>query len=95
MNYPNYHNIADIRQVVQTYDIQTPVENVKEQSVYFDGSIRIAKKDVSKHMRAGAKDTVCVFYLEDGSILIMEQGLAKERLKDEYGEIIRSKRNKN
>ena len=35
------------------------------------------------------------FYLEDGSILIMEQGLAKERLKDEYGEIIRSKRNKN
>lgn len=95
MNYPNYHNIADIRQVVRTYDIQTPVENVKEQSVYFDGSIRIAKKDVSKHMRAGAKDTVCVFYLEDGSILIMEQGLAKERLKDEYGEIIRSKRNKN
>ena len=61
MNYPNYHNIADIRQVVRTYDIQTPVENVKEQSVYFDGSIRIAKKDVSKHMRAGAKDTVCVF----------------------------------
>lgn len=95
MNYPNYHNIADIRQVVRTYDIQTPVENVKEQSVYFDGSIRISKKDVSKHMRAGAKDTVCVFYLEDGSILIMEQGLAKERLKDEYGEIIRSKRNKN
>lgn len=95
MNYPNYHNTADIRQVVRTYDIQTPVENVKEQSVYFDGSIRIAKKDVSKHMRAGAKDTVCVFYLEDGSILIMEQGLAKERLKDEYGEIIRSKRNKN
>lgn len=95
MNYPNYHNIADIRQVVRTYDIQTPVENVKEQSVYFDGSIRIAKKDVSKHMNAGAKDTVCVFYLEDGSILIMEQGLAKERLKDEYGEIIRSKRNKN
>lgn len=95
MNYPNYHNIADIRQVVRTYDIQTPVENVKEQSVYFDGSIRIAKKDVSKHIRAGAKDTVCVFYLEDGSILIMEQGLAKERLKDEYGEIIRSKINKN
>lgn len=95
MNYPNYHNIADIRQVVRTYDIQTPVENVKEQSVYFDGSIRIAKKDVSKHMNAGAKDTVCVFYLEDGSILVMEQGLAKERLKDEYGEIIRSKRNKN
>lgn len=95
MNYPNYHNIADIRQVVRTYDIQTPVENVKEQSVYFDGSIRIAKKDVSKHMRAGAKDTVCVFYLEDGSILIMEQGLAKERLKDEYGEIITNKRNKN
>lgn len=95
MNYPNYHNTADIRQVVRTYDIQTPVENVKEQSVYFDGSIRIAKKDVSKHMGAGAKDTVCVFYLEDGSILIMEQGLAKERLKDEYGEILKHKRNKN
>ena len=93
MKYPNYHNKANVRQVVRTYDIQTPVETMKEQSVYFDGSIRIAKKDVSKHMMAGAKDTVCVFYLEDGSILIMEQGLAKERLRDEYGEILKHKRN--
>lgn len=92
MKYPNYHNTANVRQVVRTYDIQTPVEAMKEQSVYFDGSIRIAKKDVSEHMMAGAKDTVCVFYLEDGSILLMEQGLAKERLRDEYGEILKQKR---
>lgn len=93
MKYPDYNNKANIRQIVRTYDIQTPVEAMKEQSVYFDGSIRIAKKDVSKHMRAGAKDTICVFYLEDGSLLLMEQGLAKERLKDEYGEILGHKRN--
>lgn len=82
-----------MRQVVRTYDIQTPVEAMKEQSVYFDGTVRISAKDVSDHMMAGAKDTVCVFYLEDGSILVMEQGLAKERLRDEYGEIIKHKRN--
>lgn len=82
-----------MRQVVRTYDIQTPVEAMKEQSVYFDGTVRISAKDVSEHMMAGAKDTVCVFYLEDGSILVMEQGLAKERLRDEYGEIIKHKRN--
>ncbi len=92
MKYPNYHNKANVRQVVRTYDIQTPVEAMKEQSVYFDGTVRISAKDVSEHMMAGAKDTVCVFYLEDGSILVMEQGLAKERLRDEYGEIIKHKR---
>lgn len=93
MKYPNYHNKANVRQVVRTYDIQTPVEAMKEQSVYFDGTVRISAKDVSEHMMAGAKDTVCVFYLEDGSILVMEQGLAKERLRDEYGENIKHKRN--
>lgn len=92
MKYPNYHNKSNIRQVVHSYDIQTPVEAMKEQSVYFDGTVRISAKDVSEHMQAGAKDTVCVFYLEDGSILVMEQGLAKERLRDEYGEIIKHKR---
>lgn len=77
-----------LRSVIRTYNIRTPVEKMKEQSVLWDGSIKISPKDVSEHMNTGAKDTVCIFYLQDGSLLVMEKGLAKERLKDEYGEML-------
>lgn len=90
---PKYNKNTKIRKVIRTYDINTPVEAMKEQQVLLNGTINISSKDVSKHMMAGAKDTVCVFYLEDGSILIMEKGLAEERLKDEYGEILEHTRN--
>lgn len=87
-NLASYKKAFSIRKVIRTYDIRTPAERMKEQKVKFDGSISISPKDVSEHMHAGTKDTICVFYLEDGSLLLMEQGLAKERLRDEYGEML-------
>ena len=84
----DYQKAFSIRKTLRTYDIRTPAEKMKEQQVRLDGSIMISPKVVTEHMHAGAKDTVCVFYLEDGSLLLMEQGLAKERLEDEYGKIL-------
>lgn len=84
-----------LRSIVRTYDIRTPVEKMKEQEVTASGTLKISSKDISEHLRAGAKDTICIFYLEDGSLLLMEKGLAEERLKDEYGEILEHTRNKN
>lgn len=84
-----------LRNIIRTYDIKTPVEKMKEQTVGINGTLYISPKDVSEHLRAGAKDTICIFYLEDGSLLLMEKGLAEERLKDEYGEILEHTRNKN
>lgn len=77
-----------LRNIVRTYDIRTPVEKMKEQEVGVNGTLYISPKDVSEHLMAGAKDTICIFYLEDGSLLLMEKGLAEERLKDEYGSIL-------
>lgn len=84
-----------LRNIVRTYDIRTPVEKMKEQEVGANGALYISPKDVSEHLRAGAKDTICIFYLEDGSLLVMEKGLAEERLKDEYGEILEHTRSEN
>ncbi|NMW84747.1 hypothetical protein HKO22_03180 [Peptoniphilus sp. AGMB00490] len=95
MSLPRYNKQAQIRSLIRTYDIRTPVEKMKEQQVLGDGSIRILPRDVTNHMIAGAKDTICIFYLEDGSLLLMEKGLAEERLKDEYGEILEQTTNKN
>lgn len=88
MSLPRYDRQSKIRRLIRTYDIRTPAEKMKEQQVLNDGSIKISAKDVTNHMIAGAKDTICIFYLEDGSLLLMEKGLAEERLKDEYGEIL-------
>ena len=90
---PEYRKQAQLRSVIRTYDIRTPVEKMREQEVNVTGILSISSKDVSEHLRAGAKDTICIFYLEDGSLLLMEKGLAEERLKDEYGEILEHTRN--
>lgn len=88
-----FNKQTKLRNVVRTYDIRTPVEKMREQEVKANGVLVISSKDVSEHLRAGAKDTICIFYLEDGSLLLMEKGLAEERLKDEYGEILEHTRN--
>lgn len=92
---PKYQKETQLRNVVRTYDIRTPVEKTKEQEVTASGTLQISPKDISEHLGAGAKDTICIFYLEDGSLLLMEKGLAEERLKDEYGEILKHTRDKN
>ncbi|MBU5669591.1 hypothetical protein KQI68_07030 [Peptoniphilus sp. MSJ-1] len=77
-----------IREIIRNYDMNTPIEKMKEKKIYQSGNLTIPQKIISEHMGAGYMDTICIFFLEDGSILLMEKGLAQERLKDEYGQIL-------
>lgn len=78
----------NLREVIRHYETRSPVDYMVEGSVQKGGIIRVPKNIVENFMKLGYLDPICYFLIQDGSVLIMEKGLAEERIGGHFGDML-------
>ena len=78
------------RETIRHFNTRSPIEKVVEVTVNKDNAIKIPRAIMQNHVKVGRYDKVCIFLTQDGSLLVMEKGMAEERLGREYGAMLQS-----
>ena len=78
------------RETIRHFNTRSPIEKVVEVTVNKDNTIKIPRPIMQNHVKVGRYDKVCIFLTQDGSLLVMEKGMAEERLGREYGTMLQS-----